>query len=97
MYWHFGSIFGVILDNPFIQFCCEILLVSTTRRDFVVKYRCGDPLGEILLRNIVVLNLREKFCCEISLWSAGGRTKNCVAFSDRHWAYRSCLPTVPSD
>ena len=49
MYWHFGSIFGVILDNPFIQFCCEILLVSTTRRHFVVKYRCGYPLGEILL------------------------------------------------
>jgi hypothetical protein len=85
MYWHFGSIFGVILDNPFIQYCCEILLVSTTRRDLVVNYRCGDPLGEILLQNIVVLNLWEKFCCEISLWSAGGRAQNCVAFSDRHW------------
>jgi hypothetical protein len=34
---------------------------------------------------MVVVNLREKFCCEISLWPARGRPKKCVALSDRHW------------
>jgi hypothetical protein len=61
---------GVFWDNPSIQFCCEISLVSTTRRNFVVKYPCGDPLGKILLGNIVVVSHQEKFCCEISLWPA---------------------------
>ena len=49
MYWHFASIVWIIWDNPFKLFCCEISLVSTTRRNFVVKYCCGDPPGEILL------------------------------------------------